>query len=109
MEGTRWNDLMRWHQGEKCVQTWEGIYIPGVDVNMDLNDDGIADTCFGSGKEDGITYFDPSTSSYKISGATDGRLVFDLKRAWEDKMYLRPIPHTAVSINPALGQNYGWD
>ena len=106
MEDTRWNDLMRWNLGHLCVQDWEGIYIPGENVLMDLNDDGVDDTCYGTGSADGVTYFDPSQTAYKLSA--DNHLVYEVKRTWEDKMYLRPIPHTANSINPALGQNYGW-
>lgn len=106
MEDTRWNDLMRWHQGEKCVLPWEGIYIPGTDVMMDLNADGIDDTCYGTGGQDGIAYFDPETGAYALT--EEGRLLYDVERKWEDKMYVRPIPRTANSINPALGQNYGW-
>lgn len=106
MEDSRWNDLMRWHLGHLCVQPWEGIYIPGENVLMDLDANGTPDTCYGSGKQDGVTYFDPSQGTYALS--SQGRLVYDVKRNWEDKMYLRPIPHTANSINPALGQNNGW-
>lgn len=107
MEDTRWNDLMRWNLGHLCVQDWEGIYIPGQDVVMDLNADGVDDTCYGSGSADGVTYFDPNQSAYKLSSAS--RLLYVVDRKWEDRMYLRPIPHTAVSINPALGQNSGWE
>lgn len=109
MEATRWNDLMRWHLGNKCVQTWEGIYIPGEGIVMDLNSDGKPDTCYGTGNQDGVQYFDPTVSSFKLSGTTSGRLVYDLARTWANKMYLRPIPHTANSINPNLGQNFGWE
>lgn len=110
MEDSRWNDLMRWHQGQHCVEPWEGIYIPGENIKMDLNADGIMDTVYGTGKEDGIAYFDPTQSTaYRLSGNPDGRLLYILPvNKWEDKMYMRPIPHTANSINPALGQNSGW-
>lgn len=106
MENLRWDDLMRWHLGEKCVQDWEGIYIPGEGELMDLNGDGTPDTCYGTGSQDGIAYFDPTTSAYGLSA--DSRLLYKVERKWEDKMYIRPIPRTANSINPALGQNYGW-
>ncbi len=106
MEDSRWNDLMRWHLGNYCIKPWEGIYVPGQGVLMDLDDNGTPDTCFGSGKQDGITYFDPTQGAYGISG--NSRLLYHVDRNWDDKMYLRPIPRTANAINPALGQNYGW-
>ena len=28
---------------------------------------------------------------------------------WADRKYLHPIPKTACVINPALGQNDGWE
>ena len=31
-----------------------------------------------------------------------------VKRQWDDKNYLFPIPQTEIKKNPALGQNPGW-
>lgn len=107
MEDSRWNDLMRWKLGELCVMDKEGIFIPGVDVLMDLNDDGAMDACYGSGENpvEGVAYWNNKT--YGLN--SNGRLTYDIKRTWHDRKYLHPIPHTANSINPNLGQNYGWD
>ena len=32
-----------------------------------------------------------------------------VKRQWDDKYYLYPIPQTEVKKNPNLGQNPGWN
>ena len=37
-----------------------------------------------------------------------GRLLYTVGRNFEEKRYLRPIPKTALNINPDLGQNYYW-
>ena len=44
-----------------------------------------------------------------FSEGDHGYLVYVYALAWEAKKYCRPIPLSAYTINPALGQNYGWD
>lgn len=39
----------------------------------------------------------------------DGYLVYKYELQWDDKMYCRPIPNAALTLNPKLGQNYGWN
>ena len=43
----------------------------------------------------------------ELAGTT-GRLLYTVGRNFEEKRYLRPIPKTALNINPDLGQNYYW-
>ena len=56
-----------------------------------------------------VYYIVLADGAYTLSNGTSGRLQYDVDRNWSEKMYLRPIPRTATSVNPALGQNYGWD
>ncbi|WP_295913385.1 RagB/SusD family nutrient uptake outer membrane protein [uncultured Alistipes sp.] len=111
LENLRYDDLMRWHEGELTKRVWQGIYIPAVGTPIDLNGDGQNDLCVvdsDAGSENGVYYIDLRDGSYTLTGGTSGLLQYNLDRIWEEKMYLRPIPRTATGINPALGQNYGW-
>ena len=77
----------------------------------DLNGDGINDVCVISGEagnEPGVTYIVLDDSKYSLENGTTGRLLYTVGRNFEEKRYLRPIPKTALNINPDLGQNYYW-
>ena len=102
---------MRWHAGELLNKQWYGIYIPSMDTSYDLNGDGINDVCVISGEagnEPGVTYIVLDDSKYSLENGTTGRLLYTVGRNFEEKRYLRPIPKTALNINPDLGQNYYW-
>lgn len=102
---------MRWHAGELLNKQWYGIYIPAMDTSYDLNGDGINDVCVTSGEagnEPGVTYIILDHSKYSLENGTTGRLLYTVGRNFEEKRYLRPIPKTALNINPDLGQNYYW-
>ena len=110
LEGFRYDDLMRWHAGELLNKQWYGIYIPAMDTSYDLNGDGINDVCVVSdkaGNEQGVTYI-ILDNKYSLENGTTGRLLYTVGRNFEEKRYLRPIPKTALNINPDLGQNYYW-
>ena len=75
------------------------------------NGDGINDVCVISGEagnEPGVTYIVLDDSKYSLENGTTGRLLYTVGRNFEEKRYLRPIPKTALNINPDLGQNYYW-
>ena len=111
LEGFRYDDLMRWHAGELLNKQWYGIYIPAMDTPYDLNGDGINDVCVvanEAGNEPGVTYIVLNNSKYSLENGTSGRLLYTVGRNFEEKRYLRPIPKTALNINPDLGQNYYW-
>ncbi|MCF0173785.1 MAG: RagB/SusD family nutrient uptake outer membrane protein [Bacteroidales bacterium] len=111
-EGQRYNDLMRWHEGDLLTNMWQGIYVPGLDVPMDLNGDGNPDICFcasKAGTTPGITYILLSDGQFTLSESTKGRVQYEnAPRSWSEKMYLHPVPQTALNVNPDLGQNSGW-
>ena len=112
LENLRYDDLMRWHEGELVTAPWEGLYIPALDEPLDLNGDGEPDLCVTqqkAGSLKGVYYIVLSEGAYTLSEGTSGRLRYAVERNWSEKMYLRPVPRTALSVNPALGQNHGWD
>ena len=39
-EGVRYDDIMRWKQGDLIETIWQGIYIPQKGEAYDLNGDG---------------------------------------------------------------------
>ncbi|WP_207425097.1 RagB/SusD family nutrient uptake outer membrane protein [Pedobacter sp. SYSU D00535] len=118
-EGLRPSDLIRWRLGELFEEApMNGIYVPALG-EYDLNGDGIKDVYFYQGTKPtssspGIAFVDVSPSSaagrLQLSNGTSGEVVFNPGvRDWEDKKYLYPIPQNDRTMNPALGQNTGWE
>lgn len=95
-EGFRYDDLRRWKQGKKLQQKdygmrWDEATRQAIDPDGDKVLIGYE---VFPGTE--IEYLSPS------KGGDLENIVF------EDKHYLWPIPVSARSENPALGQNPGW-
>ena len=102
-------------QDQEDIDSWAkqsfGEVKPGDIKYLDLNGDGINDVCVISGEagnEPGVTYIVLDDSKYSLENGTTGRLLYTVGRNFEEKRYLRPIPKTALNINPDLGQNYYW-
>ena len=114
-EGIRFDDLRRWKEGKLLERAYDGIYIPGKDQLLDLNEDGKPDVAFvdkvPSPKVSGVTYFILDNTNSKLSEGTKGKLLWlsNLPKTFEDKKYLYPIPYNETIINPRLGQNKGWE
>ena len=109
-ELVRYDDIMRWKLGQLVAQDWKGIYIPALDTGYDLNGDGTVDlTVSNSGAASNTRVV--LGAAYKLSDGDKGNIMYNynLGRVWLDKKYLRPIPATAVQVNPnLLPQNQGW-
>lgn len=111
MEGRlRYDDLMRWKQGDLLTKNWSSIYIPQKNVAYDTNADGVPDLMVVDSapatKVKTIYYVDLSKSKYFTY--SNGVLRKKNEYVWDDKRYLHPIPQTAIVNNPNLTQNYGW-
>lgn len=115
-EGVRYDDIMRWKQGDLIENVWQGIYIPQKGEAYDLNGDGIKDVAVvdkeppADEKIKGVQYVVIGKTN-RLSEGDHGYIEFGFSqgRKWDDKKYLRPIPLTATQINPALlPQNPGW-
>ncbi|MFC3830875.1 MULTISPECIES: RagB/SusD family nutrient uptake outer membrane protein [Niastella] len=101
---------------------WKGFYVPALDVPMDLNGDGKNDVCFyktlPTTQEKGVTYVNVSATlspnntanPQRLSNDTYGELTWlnTIKRDWQEKKYVYPVPQADIVINPALDQNPGW-
>jgi hypothetical protein len=117
-EGQRYQDLMRWKLGDLLSSEkspWLGIYIPAKNVNYDLNGDGKADVCIvdklPGTTTPGVKYVILG-ANIRLSEGTSGYLNWasGINRSWDDKKYLRPVPQSAITLNPdLLPQNPGWD
>lgn len=110
MENLRYQDLMRWHLGHLIVRPWKGIYCP-EGTSQALNNENtqfvsIVETQTSS--EPGTQYLVLSENQY-ISLDENNCLIFEqMKRVWDERMYLRPIPQSAIDINNNLEQNPLW-
>ena len=118
LEGLRLNDLKRWACGKLWeTAAWDGIYIPALDTPLDLNGDGTNDVFVTedskySGPYKSIAmYTGDNLKVVKLTDDTKGgyRLNYEISRAWNDNMYIYPIPEIVIQKNPNLKQNPGWD
>jgi starch-binding outer membrane protein, SusD/RagB family len=117
LEGLRFSDLIRWKHGELMSMPWQGFYVPKANQLMDLNEDGVPDVYFYTGSAPaqqvaGVLYINVSggTQQRSLVGGDHGNLTWlmNVRRAWDNKMYLYPIATADLTVNPKLGQNPGW-
>jgi hypothetical protein len=114
VEGFRYDDLKRWKAAKLLEKVYTGIYVPGKDQLLDLNEDGKADVSFvdkvPATKVAGVTYFVLDNNTSKLSEGNKGNLLWlsTTKKTFEDKQYLYPIPATELLLNPKLIQNPQW-
>lgn len=115
MEDSRYDDIIRWHQGELFARPWMGLWISAVESPLDLNNDGTPETIVTTnGKLTStlnILMIDgASEAGHKLSNGTYGNILpaTALQRNWLDYKYVRPVPTTALQENPNLTQNPGW-
>lgn len=119
MENTRRDDLWRWRQCPLMERPYDGIYVPQVGKEFDLNGDGKNDICFYSKSfpkpsktTAGVTYVEIKAKDGDkdvIYGLNeDNCIIYLIDRQWLPHMYYYPIPQTAININPNLEQNPGW-
>lgn len=108
LEGQRYDDIMRWKLGELLTTTWQGIYVPVLDTQLDLNDDTKPDLVVTTNTNypSGAYYKIVLGNTYRLNATNN--LEYIINRKWEDKNYLRPIPKSAIVENPNLKQNTGW-
>jgi len=115
LEGFRYDDLMRWKQGDLLLRPYDGIYVPSMDTPLDLNQDGKDDVAFVSSTPanpvKGIFYYIVNGTQNRLSNGTSGILYtqINLHREFKEFQYLRPIPLNELTLNPALDQNPNWD
>jgi len=116
LEGFRFYDLIRWKKGDLMTMEWNGMYVPALEVGMDLNEDGILDVAFGkpttrpASVPTTVKEYIPLASGLRLSNDTFGELTWlsNIPKTWTEKNYYYPIPQTDILTNPKLTQNPGW-
>ncbi len=115
-EGLRDDDLYRWKLGKLIVdrqtnnQGWQGIWVP-KDLVGGMEYNGGKYTFTNTKPEAGFGYNvsgSTANQNHSFSEGDHGFLIYNYKLEWNDKMYVRPIPQTALNVNKNLVQNYGW-
>ncbi len=110
-EGLRWDDLMRWKEGNIVEDPITGIYFSGLGTH-DFNNDGNADVYVHDGDNSGAP--DEVTATININerpltNGTSGNLqLFPGGTFEEPKDYYYPIPKEDLNLNENLEQNPGW-
>lgn len=117
MEDFRFDDLVRWKDGQQFVRQFKGAYFPGEGA-YDLDGDGTNDVYLYSKTPSdwkGVI----SSGRLKLGSAlvlekgTSGNVVVNADKiglkVWkENRDYLYPIPTQAIVLNSKLEQNPGW-
>lgn len=119
LEGFRFTDLKRWKCGELMTMRWTGIYVPALNVQMDLDHNGTMDVIFYKGeKPSGLPASCTPVSvgdgtQQGLTGSTSGNLTWSDAdpRIWysNGRQYYYPIPQSAINKNKNLKQNPGWE
>ena len=112
----RYQDLMRWNMGDLIVrrynnQGWRGIYLSPEEAVSGFTFNGKKYTVSASKSTNETNYKVSAMKSdmnWTLSEGSYGYLIYNYELEWDDKMYLYPIPLTAINVNPELGQNEGW-
>ena len=117
LEGFRLNDLKRWACGKDWeTAPWDGVYIPGLDVPIDLNGDGAFDLYVTENPSSAGQYktiamaLNEHQKAVKLADDPAGGYVlgYEMPRKWNDNMYLYPVPENVILKNDNLKQNPGW-
>ncbi|WP_134087737.1 RagB/SusD family nutrient uptake outer membrane protein [Olivibacter sp. XZL3] len=124
-EGRRYDDLMRWETGKFLEKEPQGIYFGSLGKH-DLTGDGVPDIyllpasqSIPNDKETNslgkvLQYYRVGTFGQDVSlflgGATSGniQIIEDMGTFVSPKYYYRPIPQQQITLNPNLGQIFGW-
>jgi hypothetical protein len=114
LEGSRFDDLLRWGRGELLEMPYEVIYVPAMNTLYDLNEDSKPDVSFvdevPSTKVPGVVYVKIDNGAIKLSEGTKGNLLWQTNqnKEWDDYKYFYPIPYNEIVLNSNLEQNPGW-
>jgi len=109
----RWDDLLRWKEGQSLTKQFKGMYFPGTG-SFDLDKDGKIDLVIYEGTKPvvaGAQILKLGSEIVLENGAAGGNIVINnhiTKKFNEAKDYLYPIPTQEILLNPNLKQNPNW-
>ncbi|GAB3163230.1 RagB/SusD family nutrient uptake outer membrane protein [Telluribacter humicola] len=109
----RWDDIIRWKEGQLLTRPFKGMYFPGPG-NFDLDKDGKVDLVIYEGTKPTV----PGAQILKLgseisleNGNKGGNIVINghINKSWnEARDYLYPLPTQEILLNPNLTQNPNW-
>lgn len=119
LEHLRLEDLYRWHCGSLVVDRdtnntgWRGIWVTEEEAKNGLTFNGYKYTfpTDGTAPATGMGFAisnNTADQNYSFSEGTHGYIIYNYKLEWNDRMYVHPIPDSAMTLNPDLGQNPHW-
>ncbi|WP_221391017.1 RagB/SusD family nutrient uptake outer membrane protein [Dyadobacter sp. NIV53] len=109
----RWDDLLRWKEGQLLTRQFKGMYFPGTG-NFDLDKDGKIDLVIYEGTKPvvaGAQILKLGSEIVLENGNAGGNIVINnhiVKKFNEAKDYLYPIPTQEILLNSRLVQNPNW-
>ncbi len=112
MESFRWDDLMRWREGQQLTRQFKGMYFPSIG-KFDIDGDGKEDVWIYEGdrpSQSGIQLLKLG-SEILLENGKSGNVVINnhIQKVFdENKDYLFPLPIQELELNPNLTQNPGW-
>ncbi len=113
MESFRWDDLMRWKEGNLLKRPFKGMFFPGLGL-YDLDGDKKPDVQIYKGakpKTPGLQLLKLGDEVVLENGEQGGNVLVNphiQKQFDESKDYLFPIPSQEIKLNPNLVQNPNW-
>lgn len=114
MENYRWNDILRWKEGQTLTEPFRGMYFPAPGC-YDLDKNGTIDVCLYNGtKPDAgknVQYLKLG-GDITLENGESGHIVINphLPKVWDEKRdYFYPIPINERNLNKNLTQNPGWN
>lgn len=115
MESFRWDDILRWKEGQTLMEQFKGIYFPGLGA-YDLDQDGVIDICIYKDTKPEVSgknvQFLKLNGDITLEKGESGNIVVNphISKTWDDtRDYFYPIPIQERKLNPNLTQNTGWD
>lgn len=109
----RWDDIVRWKEGQLLTKTFKGMYFPGAG-SYDLDRNGKVDLIIYEGEKPAATGAQILKLGSEVlleNGNKGGSIVVNghiNKKFNEARDYLYPIPTQELLLNPTLVQNPNW-
>jgi len=109
----RWDDLIRWKEGQSLTKTYKGMYFPGPG-SYDFDKNGKIDLVIYEGTKpvvEGAQLLKLGSEILLENGNKGGNIVVNghITKKWDEtRDYLYPIPTQELLLNTNLTQNPNW-